>query len=337
MSANRRDFLAASSVSCGGLSVLGAWLSPLALAQTAPEALDQETLAFWTGEVRKPSEAFARGLRLQGGPQFQPEFVYYDEARGFQAPGDIDDAQLPAKGSMNVSVRVQRFRPSLRSKATFESVQGGSLRVDVKQTTPMPGLSEALAWTAVAALVPTSESKLPDLKNLTFDPGESWGRLHQIPLTNGLGFWSWNFFLKRKESLWGQFVSIFRQADKVVIPLLGLPAIAATALTAVDKLLGWIQANGRSDWLFKSADSPVYATLEGKAAVGQGLPLKTGQYLEVPRDQLSTFGGARRSLELRDGYLVGKGTDPFDRPKDAAAQLPDVDYLSLFVKVTPAT
>lgn len=340
MSSNRREFLTSSSASLGSVSVLGSLLLPPfspGAAQSLPESLDSATLAFWTSEVRKPSDAFARGLHLQGGPAFQPEFVYYDPAHGFQAPGMIDDTGFPAKGSVNVSVRVARFRPSAKSKAIFENVQGGSLRVDLKQTAPMPGLAEALAWTAVAALVPNSEGKLPDLKDLSFDPGESWGKLQQTPLTNGLGFWSWNFFLKRKDSLWGQFVNLFRQASKAVVPLLGLPAIAATALAGVDKILGWIQANGKSDWLFQSVDSPVYATQEGKAAIGQGLPLKTGQYLVIPRDQLSLFGAARANLELRDGYLVRKGTDPFDWPKQAAREIADVDYLSLYVQVRPST
>lgn len=337
MLGNRREFLLSSAgvASVPALAALMAEpLSAALLAQAPSAAFDAETLAFWTSEVRKSSEAFAKKVHLQGGPTYQPEFVFYDPALGFLASEEIKDSGLPKSGAMNVAVRVQRFRPSVKGKELFENVQSGSLRVDVKQTQPMPGLLEALAWSAVGAFVPTSAGKLPDLQNLTFNPGEAWGTLQQIPLTNGLGFWSWNLFLQRKQGLWGQLINIFRQGNKVVFPLLGLPAIATTALTAVDKILGWIQANEKSDWLFKSVDTPVFATQEGKTAIGQGLPLRTGQYVIVPRDQLSTFGAARKNLELRDGYVVAKGTDAFDLPRNATQQITDVDYLSLYVQVT---
>jgi hypothetical protein len=130
-------------------------------AQTRPASFDAETFAFWTNEVRKTSHAFARGLYLQGGPAFQPEFVYYDQTRGFQAPGTIDESGLPKSGSVNVSVRGQRFRPSVKARQLFENVQSGSLRVDVKQTSAMPGLLETLAWTSVAAVVPNSQASFP--------------------------------------------------------------------------------------------------------------------------------------------------------------------------------
>ena len=81
----------------------------------------------------------------------------------------------------------------------------------------------------------------PILKNLQFDPGKSWGQIQQVPLTNGLGFWTMNFFMKKKEGFWGDFLDFAKKISGMLTPvyaLLGLPAIAATALTQVDKVMG---------------------------------------------------------------------------------------------------
>lgn len=326
----RRDFLTAS----GGLVTSSLLASPLALmAQQGPGVhLDQSTLDFWINKRHEPSKNFSAGITTMGAVD-QPEFVFFDPAKGFQTGAGIDDSSIPKTGTSKVTLRVQQFRPSQTSKTAFLAAQNGTLRVDVKQTTPLPDLSEVLAWSSVAAFVPKSQTALPDLKDLTFDPGQSWGSQQSIPITKGLGFWSWNFFLQPKDSLWAQLISEFRTADKVVFPLMGMPAIAVTALNAVDKLFAYILARRQSNYLFQSVEMPIYTTQEGKTAIGQGLPLKSGQYLVLPRQQLSTFGASKDTLTLSEGYLVAKGTDPFDLPKNAALQIPTLDYLSISVTV----
>lgn len=119
--------------------------------------------------------------------------------------------------------------------------------------------------------------------------------------------------------------------------MLGLPAIGLTALSAVDKLVVYLQAHGEYNWLFKSVDSPVFATKEGQKAIGEGLPLKTGHYLVMPQDHLADFGKARKDLDLIDGYLVPKNTDPFQVVAAAPSQIPAVDYISIYLEVTPKT
>ncbi len=338
---DRRDFLRNASLSAGALAFLDPLLRADLPASTAPqvgnsELLDPSIISFWTEDIRRPSEAFAKNLTLLGGPSYQPAFVYYISPGIFQAQTEIGTDDLPEKGQVNVSLRVERFRPSHGSSALFSKVQSGSLRIDVKQTKPLPDLGEALAWTAVAAFLPKQKNELTDLRDLTFDPGTAWGQLQQIPLTNGLGFWSWNFFLKNEDSFWSRLMNLFRQAEQSVFPFLGMPAIALTALKAVDRLVGYLQAEGQSSWLFKSVDSPIVATKEGLKAVGQGLALKSGHYLIIPQEHLAAFGSARRGLELKDGYLVATGTDAFEWPANAALQIPSVDYLSVYVQATPS-
>lgn len=244
MSKNRRDFLKHSARSASGLPLLAALTSlglpsSLLAQQTArqEEEFDQATFDFWTSQVRKPSEDFLTKGIVTKAASDTPEFVYYDPKGVFYPASDIPIKNLPDKGGVRVSFRVQGFRPSNTNIDQFNNLQSGSLRVDVKQTEPLPSLAEVLAWSAVAALVPKADGKLPALQDLEFRPGESWGRLQEIPLTNGLGFWSWNFFLKKKESVWGKLMKAFRVANKTVFPLLGFPAIAVTALTAVDRVV----------------------------------------------------------------------------------------------------
>jgi hypothetical protein len=152
-----------------------------------------------------------------------------------------------------------------------------------------------------------------------------------------LGFWSWNFFLKKKESAWGKLMRAFRVANKTVFPLLGFPAIAVTALTAVDRIIGYVQAQDGSNWLFKSIENPVYATQEAQAKIGTGIGLQDGDYLVIPRAHLSDFGKAISTLEMKKGYVVKKGTGDFDVYANALNEIPAIDYLSIRVKVDKST
>ncbi len=337
---SRREFLGTAMISAGALPFIETFCSDqfLALAQSSDE-FDHSVVNFWTQEVRKPYEAFQNGVALKGGPAYHPGFAYYAGPGSFLASSEIPTDDLPATGQVSVSLRVERFRPSDSSRELFHDAQSGSLRLDVKQTAALPSLQEALAWTAVAGLLPKQKNPFQDLDNLKFDTGTAWGQLQEVPLSNGLGFWAWNFFLKKKESLLGKIIDLFRTVDKAAplfFPLLGLPAIALTALGAVDKLMGYLQASGNSNWLFKSADTPVFATKDGQKAIGQGLPLKTGHYLVMPEDHMADFGADREKLDLIDGYLVPIGTDKFSLIPAASKQILSVDYLSVYVRVKSA-
>lgn len=355
---SRRGFLGAAALSAATESFGRALLADPSLAfPLDQDQLDQSVINFWTSEIKEPYEAFQEFQKFQKRsaanpgehhppppppppppPSYQPEFVYYGGPGKFLTSSEIKTDDLPAAGQANISLSVTGFRLSDSNKMLVASAASGSLRIDVKQTTPLPSLQEALAWTAVAGLLPRQANPFPDLNQLNFNTGKAWTDRQQIPLSNGLGFWAWNFFVKPKESTLSKLLGFFRSLDKAapfVFPLLGLPAIGLTALTAVSKFVGYLQAEGDSKFLFKSDDSPVFATKEGQAANrGPGLPLKTGDYLVVPRDKLSDFGHERKNLDLMNGYLVPTGTDPFDVFSVAPTQIQNVDYLSLHVEVT---
>lgn len=353
MTNNRRDFLrqtAMASLGVPALAGLGA-SDGRALAQ-AVEALaaqgqtsDEDTFKFWTEEVRGASTQVSerrvksvgdlKEVRLasarSGNPATRPVFALYTKD-GFvnASASELPDKDLPKKGDVDVVLRVTAFRPSKADRERFANLKTGSLRIDLQQVAPMPGIPEALAWTAAAALLPDQKGKLPELQSLQFNPGTTWGRLNKVPLTGGLGFWTWNFFMQKEAGAWGRFVRMFHRAAEVVFPLLTLPAIAVTALKSVDTFLGFIQAKDNTEWLFKSEDVPVYGTLEAKEALpGPKMQLRTGDYVIVP--QMLAGSLQQSGLELQQGLIVPKGTPSLGIYEAALNTLPDVSYLSVSV------
>jgi hypothetical protein len=325
----RRQFIEFAALL--GAAGLGA---EIAIADQAGASVDSKTLDFWIKQVRKPVLAMGSGIESKGGPPSpeEPAFVYFDpEKKTFSMATDLDDTDLPTTGDLNVGVRVTRFRPSVSDASTFQDA-GGNLRIDVGQTSPLPGLTEALAWTTVAAFMPNSAGKLPSLDKLQFDPGKAWNNQQTIPMPQGLGFWSWNFFVKKREQLWGKFVNLFIKSSGV-FPLLPLPAIAITALQSIDKVVGYLQAAESSTWLLKGVSTPIYGTKVGKGKGGSdAIRMRTGTYLIMPQTQLAQFGDQRDKLELQQGgYLVPKSTDEFKRIDAAAKTLPEVTYLAVAV------
>jgi len=295
------------------------------------EAERQANFDFWTKEVRTPQEGGAKGV---GGAGPRATIVFYDPQNGFLAGSDIDDKELADKGDLDVVINVDHIRPSTKDQQRFENLEGGSLRIDLQQATPLPTLAERLAWTAVAGFLPENK-KLPALKEMTFDPGTTWGKLQTVPLPGGGGRWTWNFFLQRRQSRWMQIFDVIRRNKNLLIPIfgLGLPAIAITALNTVDSIVGEITKDERTDWLFKSPDSYFYATKEAKDSFeGTKIRLKRGMYVIVPSDQLSAFGKQAKDLVIKDGLIVPKNTTGLDVAEAAKNTLPEITYLTVGVK-----
>jgi hypothetical protein len=349
MSANRRQFLQTSSIASIASALAIPELNALAQTQNSTKGnaqgvFDQSVFNFWTSRVRSPYEDFLAGVNTRGGEQPQPRdstFVFPSKKGLVPAstlsPDDIDG--FPADGNKDISVHVERFRPSPADKAALANLQTGTLRIDVKQVTPMLGLPEALAWTAMATLASRQHNQpVPSLDTVKFDPGTVWGQFQSIPLTDGLGFWSWNFFMKRREGFWGQLLDhLFKTLDIVqpLLPLLGLPGIAVSGLKYVDQIVGAIQAQGQSQWLFKGLDIAVCATKQSFMSAGANgarkLPLTTGSYVILPEDSV---GQLDKNLVVQDGLLVPANTDPIKIYDVARTIIPSVSYMTISVSVS---
>ena len=293
-------------------------------------AADQSTFDFWTQDIRNP-ETNGRTRSLGAPPR--ASFVYYDEHNGFLTGSDIQDDNLPDAADVDVIVNVDHIRASAADQNRFSNLQAGSLRIDVTQSAPLRSLSERLAWTAVAGFLPENK-KLPELKEMRFNPGNFWGQLQTVPLPEGGGRWTWNFFLQQKDSKFMQLLDMIRRNKGLLIPIfgLGLPAIAITALKTVDAMVGEITKDKRTEWLFQSADVYFYATKRARDAIeGSKLRLRKGMYVIMPSDKLSAFGKVQHTLAIKDGLIVPKNTSAFDVEAAAKSTIPDITYLTVGV------
>lgn len=343
--ASRRDIL--SLLPLLGSSALGLFgrsgeaAEPTALfeswAQEPPA--DQNSFDFWTQDIRNPEAAGARTRGLGAAPR--ASFVYYDEIKGFVTGSDIGDDGLRDTGDIDVIVNVDHVRPSLADQRRFLNLEGASLRIDVQQSRPLPSLSERLAWTAIAGFLPENK-QLPALKEMSFNPGTAWGKFQTVPLPDGGGRWTWNFFLQRRKGRWMQLLDMIRRTKNMLVPIfgLGLPAIAITALTTVDAIVAEISKDERTEWLFQSPDIYFYGTRRARDTFeGSKLRLKQGMYVIIPSDKLSAFGKEQHGLTIKDGLIVPKNTSAFEVEAAAKQVIPDITYLTVGVgtKYRPGT
>jgi hypothetical protein len=292
---------------------------------------DQGTYDFWSKNIRDPD--FGRTRSVNPGSAPRATFVYYDKVRGFVSGSDIGDTNLPDKGDVNVIVDVDHIHTSTADQARFVNLDGGSLRIDLQQTVPFPSLAERLAWTSLAGFLPENK-KLPPLKEMTFDPGTTWGKLQTVPLPGGGGRWTWNFFLQHRKSRLMQLFDVVRRGTNLVAPIfgLGLPAIAITALNTVDNIVAELTKDANTDWLFQSPDIYFYATKEARDMFeGSKFRLRQGMYVIVPSDQLASFSKQAGDLEIKDGLIVPKNTKSLDVLEAANLTIPNVTYLTVGV------
>jgi hypothetical protein len=349
MDETRRKLLQASSLA-SFLPIVGlaSAVEKLQTPSSTPEKFNQQVFDFWTSKIRSPYDDFVKGEQSKGVQIPQPEdstFVALAPNRGLVPatvlqPSDFQD--YPESGNMDIEFHVEKFRPSQEAKAAYQTMQTGTLRVDVKQVKPLIGLPEALAWTAMTTLASRTKNKTPpalDSSISNFDPGTAWGQFQTIPLTDGLGFWSWNFFLKKRQGFWGTLLDeLFKILDTTqpILPLLGIPGIAVSGLKYVDQIIGAIHAQGDSQWLFKGLDIAVCATKQsfkdaGGTAANKVLLADQTTYVIMPE---SAVGSVDSSWVVSGGLIVPAGTKDNQLFSAAAQILPHVSYMTISVHVS---
>ncbi len=169
---------------------------------------------------------------------------------------------------------------------------------------------------------------------MKFDPATTWGKAQSIPVPGGGGYWTWNFFVQKKDSIFGRIAQAIGAAASFT-PVLGLPALAVTAMKGFNKFFSYVAANGHSKWLLQAASIPVVATKEMRQQpeFANGVPVRTANYIVVPRGHLKRFGDEMQKYELKRGVVVPKGTKPHEIFEAASSVLPDVTYLTLSMAV----
>ena len=336
MRSSRRDLLSFLPCAASALLLSGSdCLKSFGQAQGSPDTAtsDPSTYDFWTQQIRDPDAAANARTRGLGPNVPRASFVYYDEHNGFVTGSDIGDDGLKDAGDLDIIVNVDHVRPSIADQQRFVNLEGASLRIDLQQGLPLPGLAERLAWTAIAGFLPENKM-LPAMKEMTFDPGSTWGKMQTVPLPGGLGRWTWNFFLQRRKSRWMQIFDVIRRAQGLVAPIFGLgfPAIATTALNTVDAIVAEITRDERTEWLFQSPDIMFYATKRARDTFeGTKLRLKKGMYVVMPGDKLSAFAKEQSKLMIKDGLIVPKNTSSMEVEGAAKETIKEITYLTVAV------
>jgi hypothetical protein len=372
MSIQRRNLLL-SALPLSAALFLEAGLQPLVAESEMEEpSFDQDTYDFWTSQVREPSQGFAehgrivshRGLALPN----EAEFLFYSTETGFVRAASTEtdtpvSKSLLEKGDASLLLSVDTVRPSNANMQKILDQKNGSLRIDLKQAIPLQQLSETLNWSAIASLLP-GEQPFSGYHEIAFDPKSTWGQAKKVPLSGGIGFWSWNFSTQQKPSIWTQVMGIINgnsllgssstdtpggakggsgapsggkkaKAASTILGI-GLPSIAKTALEAFNGLFGSMLAKGgnKNEWIIHNADTPLLATQDARQKhPGHAVALRSGAYLVLEAEHSQQLLSGK--YQLHDGVVVPVDTKEADLDDAAKSTLPEVSYIALSTVVQP--
>ncbi len=271
----------------------------------------------------------------------QIDFFHYNAAdSSLRFATSIDTKELlDHGGDVTASLQVNGFRMAAEDRATFNQLQSAQLRLDVVQSKSlMQNLLDPMGWTSLASLFPGNDGKLPPMQNLSFDPGAASAKMKQVVLPGGSGQWAVNLSMAHKESAFCSVLqSIASNAGKFA-PIVGLPQIGVEALSGFSSLWGAFEQ--RTTFLLNSFPQLAFATQQARqlAMTQQGLNFVSGDYILVPHLYTDQLTPALDKLELRQGYLVPKGSPTNSSVIDLALGLkPDITYLSATLGFTPIT
>jgi len=314
---------------------------------TSGTHFSQQQAEFWTafadstGVPAVQTGTFhMRGKGAGGDPGRAPVFLNFTKQTGFRAITDIKSTELlQHEGDVNMGLNVAGFRAAEADKTLFENLQSSQFRVDVIQKKGVLSFLDPMAWTAIAAMFPNENGKMPKLQDTGFDPGVTWQKMQSMRLPGGTGRWAFNFTMQAKESLFSQLLKTVSSEIGRFAPVIGLPAISVGALSAFTSFYALVHPPS-SKSVFQHMPVDVFATAKSWEAQQSsvGLPLITGDYVLVPSSQYSKIKDALPNLELQQGFVVPKGTDPGSALGVAAdpTKVPDVTYVTVTAQVVPA-
>jgi hypothetical protein len=305
-----------------------------------------------------------RGLALPN----EAEFLFYSTETGFVRAASTEtdtpvSKTLLDKGDASLLLSVDTVRPSNAHMQKILDQKNGSLRIDLKQAVPLQQLSETLNWAAIASLFP-GEQPYSSFHEIAFDPKSTWGQAKKVPLSGGIGFWSWNFSTTQKPSIWSQVMGMVMgnmpdsspaaaaggapgagsgapsagKKAKVASTVLGfdLPSVAKTALEAFNGLFGSMLAMGsqKNEWIIHNADTPLLATQDARQKhPGHAVALRSGAYLVLEAEHTQQLLSGK--YQLHDGLVVPVDTKEADLDDAAKSTLPEVSYIALSTVVQP--
>lgn len=365
MSASRRDFLQNALMSGGFAPFLGTasgsrfferllnapnQVSGANVGQAAVGSHDSQK--FWdsfganVNQVSGTSENRTRGLFPHRKPDMsaaamdrQIDFFHYDPVdKRMRFATSIEPKELlDHPGDVTASLNVNGFRMAQEDRTKFQQLQSAQLRIDVVQTKSLfQNLLDPMAWTSLASLFPDSSGTLPPMQNLSFNPGAASQKMKKVILPGGSGQWAVNLSMAHKQSTFGAVLQGLTTVVGKFAPIIGLPAISVEALQGFSSLYGAFEQ--RTTFLINSFPQLAYATQQARKGVvsNQGVNLVSGDYILVPHLYTAELTPHLEDLELRQGYLVPKGSSTNTSIIDLALGLkPDITYLSATFGLKP--
>jgi len=269
----------------------------------------------------------------------QIDFFQYDpDAKRMRFATSIEPNELlDHPGDVTASLSVNGFRMAAEDQALFQRLQSAQLRIDVVQTKSLlQDLLDPMAWTSLASLFPDSSGSVPPMQNLSFDPGTAQKSMKQVVLPGGSGQWAVNLSMVHKQSAFGSALQTITGAVGKFAPVVSLPAISVEALQGFSSMYGAFEQ--RTTFLLNSFPQLAFATQQARKAAQtqQGVNLVSGDYVLVPHAYTDQLTPHLDSLELRQGYLVPKGSPTNASIIDLALPLkPDITYLSATFGMKP--
>jgi uncharacterized membrane protein YgcG len=357
MASSRRDFFRdlLFTGSLGGLlsarpAIAERLIDALKESEDIPPPGEHDSKNFWSNFVAQ-AEAPASGVHSRGlfgshkestgaaDLNRQIDWLQYDPNQGLRYASAVDASELleyPPETDVTASVNVGGFRMANEDQQNFEKLQSAQLRIDVLQRKSLLNLLDPMAWTCLAALYPDKAGQLPPMQDLSFDPGSAWEKMQKIILPGGSGQLAVNVSMAHRESA---FVAVLKTINSEVgrfAPVLGLPAISTTALNSFCTLYGSLEQ--RTTFLLNGFPQQAYTTRGARASANTtaGMNLVPGDYVLVPHAYAAQLEPSFQKVELRQGFLVPKGSSTNSSIYDLASKFtPDITYVTANIKLAP--
>jgi hypothetical protein len=333
---SRRNFFEEILAGAG----LAALLAESAAAQNSkPLAAGQiRTNDFWGSFYESSS---SRGiLKAPVVPGGKDVRYLFSDANGLRYVDQVKKEELLSHpGDAVVNLSLGQFRPGTDDARSVKELTSSQLRVDCVQTRPFMDLLAPAAWVAMASLYTDKIGKLPSLQQLGFQQPNLMSGENKIILPGGSGKFAVNVSSMSKESM---LHKILRQGINVagmVSPLISLPAMsipAAMTFTAIYSLL-----EERASFIMSSGLVDAAATQQSLDRPGfppQFIPLKTGDYVMIPKQHTDMLADFIPYLDINQGYLIDrrqKSNLPVDQ--QAPLTVPGVTYVTMKLTVAPIT
>jgi hypothetical protein len=289
----------------------------------------------------------SRGASTSPNMDRDPRFLHHSDKAGLRWAQDIKASELPTfDEDAVVTMEMGGFRPGKLDDSKLAKVRFAQMHLSCQRVTGSEFVGP-LVWAAMATVFADKASKLPTVKELSFNPSQAGQtmpgapQLNRVLLNQGAGHLSVNITTTPTTSLLDKILGATIAATKILSPLLGFPAISLPALQAFYSFYGALEKANSENFLLNTSLKDVAVTQKGAESSlisANSLKLLSGNYILIPKAHEAEFAKEMDKLIVQDGYVVERdavGKLPPDERISQAVQT--VSYITLNVRVQPAS